>query len=422
MTDGVSPPRNVTDTKGSITPEGYLDALTELYDLCLGMDERLARTEQTLQRIEDLTTDRILLDPYMRLEERVDAIDKTVHELGASVEKGFDRTEVALRRTESLGTDRTLRQLAASIDTRLADTTETVTRIERLVGSASLRELSAAVNARLMQTEETLRQIERALDTRRSGRVDEANQRGSSDEPDVRRELAQGWMATSRAMRAAQQRVANLWAAATAGRQPYEDTAWAATMTRVNASRLARRFAAVLLLASVLAVVTVRFNDPRLGFQDGRVNSLGDVIASGKMTAAATPDIVVPGGEAVPVLASTIRATESGPRTVVVAPPSPQVVIPNALGQTAADDVAAAESAVPTQFVGALEITSTPAGASVFGNGRALGVTPLRISKQRAGSLALQITREGYQRWSASIQVRADSLTQVAATLRPAEF
>jgi hypothetical protein len=419
MTDGVSAPRNVTDKKEPITPEGYLDALTELYDLCLGMDERLARTEQTLQRIEDLTTDRVLLDPYLRLEERVNAIDKTVHELGASVAKGFDRTEVALRRTESLGEDHTLRRFAASIDTRLADTTETVSRIEQLVGSASLRQLSAAVNARLVQTEETLRQIERALDAGRSSRVDQFNQRESPDVRAVRRELAQGW--TSRAMQAVQHRVADLWAVATAnGHRSHEDTTWVATMTSVNASRFARQVAAVLVLVSVLAVVTVRLNDPRLGFQDGGVNGLGNVIASGKMTAATPPDVVVPAGEAVPILASTIRASESGPRTVVVAPPSSQVVIPGPLRQTAADDVAATQSSAPTQFVGALEVTSIPAGASVFVNGRPLGVTPLRISKQRAGSLALQVTREGYQRWSASIQVRADSLTQVAATLRPA--
>ena len=70
-------------------------------------------------------------------------------------------------------------------------------------------------------------------------------------------------------------------------------------------------------------------------------------------------------------------------------------------------------------FVGSLAITSVPSGASVSINGKAAGVTPLRLPRQRAGSLAVQIAQDGFERWSAAVRVPADQLTQVNAMLRP---
>jgi hypothetical protein len=73
----------------------------------------------------------------------------------------------------------------------------------------------------------------------------------------------------------------------------------------------------------------------------------------------------------------------------------------------------------PQTFVGAVSITSVPSGASVSINGKAAGVTPLRLPRQRAGSLAVQIAQDGFERWSAAVRVPADQLTQVTARLRP---
>jgi len=78
------------------------------------------------------------------------------------------------------------------------------------------------------------------------------------------------------------------------------------------------------------------------------------------------------------------------------------------------------DEVAPRPFVGDLSIASTPTGARVFVNGQAVGVTPLVLSEQRAGSVAVQIAGEGFERWSASVQVRADQTTNVAATLRRA--
>jgi hypothetical protein len=47
-------------------------------------------------------------------------------------------------------------------------------------------------------------------------------------------------------------------------------------------------------------------------------------------------------------------------------------------------------------------------------------VTPLRLRRQRAGSLAVQVAHDGFERWSAAVLVPADQLTQVTATLRAA--
>jgi hypothetical protein len=73
----------------------------------------------------------------------------------------------------------------------------------------------------------------------------------------------------------------------------------------------------------------------------------------------------------------------------------------------------------PQMFFGTLSITSNPSGAVVSINGQAAGVTPLRLARQRAGSYAVQIAQDGFERWSASVRVPADQLTQVRVILRP---
>ena len=45
---------------------------------------------------------------------------------------------------------------------------------------------------------------------------------------------------------------------------------------------------------------------------------------------------------------------------------------------------------------------------------------PLVLYERQAGSVAIQIASDGFERWSASVQVRAGQMTNVAATLRPA--
>jgi len=71
----------------------------------------------------------------------------------------------------------------------------------------------------------------------------------------------------------------------------------------------------------------------------------------------------------------------------------------------------------PEVFLGTLAVRSAPDGAAVFLNGRAVGTTPLKLPGVRAGSYALRIEHEGYQRWTMSVLVPADKQTDINAKL-----
>jgi hypothetical protein len=71
----------------------------------------------------------------------------------------------------------------------------------------------------------------------------------------------------------------------------------------------------------------------------------------------------------------------------------------------------------PEVFLGILAVRSAPDGAAVFLNGRAVGTTPLKLPGVRAGTYAVRIEHEGYQRWTASVLVPADKQTDINAKL-----
>jgi hypothetical protein len=72
------------------------------------------------------------------------------------------------------------------------------------------------------------------------------------------------------------------------------------------------------------------------------------------------------------------------------------------------------------EFIGTLAVQSDPAGAAVFINRRPVGTTPLRVRRLSAGSHAVWVEREGYERWTAAVLVPADRLTRVNVRLRRA--
>jgi hypothetical protein len=71
----------------------------------------------------------------------------------------------------------------------------------------------------------------------------------------------------------------------------------------------------------------------------------------------------------------------------------------------------------PPEFVGTLVLQSDPRGAAVLIDGRPVGRTPLQLARVRAGSHAVWVEREGYQRWTASIRVPAEKSTPVNVKL-----
>ena len=70
--------------------------------------------------------------------------------------------------------------------------------------------------------------------------------------------------------------------------------------------------------------------------------------------------------------------------------------------------------------VGSLQIDSTPQGAQVFVDRRAVGVTPLVLSDLAVGTHAIRVEAEGQLPWSSAIGVDADRRTDVRAILAPA--
>jgi TonB family protein len=55
---------------------------------------------------------------------------------------------------------------------------------------------------------------------------------------------------------------------------------------------------------------------------------------------------------------------------------------------------------------GSVDITSVPSGALVRVDGISLGQTPVRDHRLRAGSHSVEITADGYEKWTGSLQVR----------------
>ncbi len=71
---------------------------------------------------------------------------------------------------------------------------------------------------------------------------------------------------------------------------------------------------------------------------------------------------------------------------------------------------------------GTLNITSTPSGAEVFGDGQRLGVTPLRFDDQPPGTFAFEFRLKGYKPASARGEVRAKETASAGAVLEKQTF
>jgi hypothetical protein len=69
------------------------------------------------------------------------------------------------------------------------------------------------------------------------------------------------------------------------------------------------------------------------------------------------------------------------------------------------------------EFIGSLAVKSEPSGATVLVNGKYMGETPLQVPRLRAGSHVIWIEGEGYRRWTNSVLVPADKVTQINVNL-----
>jgi hypothetical protein len=73
--------------------------------------------------------------------------------------------------------------------------------------------------------------------------------------------------------------------------------------------------------------------------------------------------------------------------------------------------------AATQSFVGSVLVESRPSGATVFLDGKNIGVTPLSVPDVPVGSHVVRLELAGHQRWSASTRVVSGERVRVAASL-----
>jgi hypothetical protein len=106
-----------------------------------------------------------------------------------------------------------------------------------------------------------------------------------------------------------------------------------------------------------------------------------------------------------PAIATRPPAIAARPTAIATRPPS-------------VDAPATRAAAAPsTEYFATIAIASTPSGAAVFVDRQQVGQTPLELPHVRAGSHAVRIEREGYQRWTAAVNVPASQVTRVTVKL-----
>jgi hypothetical protein len=298
----------------------------------------------------------------------------TVRDLCAQLHERLDRVDETLRLTHTSPEDSTLPETCLNIEKQLIHARQELHRIEETVRRSEgivaewLQEISTSMTARFAEVEETTQRIATMV---------------------------------SRPVDLPAESVAAIGSPESPGRGVLHRFVDRQTSRIVRLPWLARL--AVPVLALVVAFAGGALLTASRSAASENVVSLAStdqtpsVVAPATVPVAATPSIAEPRADAIP---PTIGAPVSTP-------------------QRSRNRAAAALAPRPTAYVGSLSIASVPPGASVSINGKAAGVTPLRLHRQRAGSLAVQVAEEGFERWSAAVRVSADRLTEVTAKLRP---
>ena len=274
--------------------------------------------------------------------------------------KRLERVEDTVRGIQRSIDDSTLPEMCVNIERQIVHTRTVLQRSGEAVSDESVRRLCESIDARLLRTEETIQRIEQLVSMRTMDRT--APRADAEDTPLPSLPWMNGLAVTALVLVAV-----TIGVQFSAGRARVREQAAAPARTQTTAP-----------VPPQVATATA-------------------VSASTAVTSAVPQPIQpeTPSRQPLPASSLTANAAPSNPR------PSTQLVASRQI------------------FVGTLSITSVPSGALVSINGKGAGVTPLRLPRQRAGSLAVQIAQDGFERWSAAVRVPADQLTQVTARLRP---
>jgi len=327
-----------------------------------------------------IADDRATRETIRKLEAYVQTVS-TLQEICTSIDTRLAQAEATLARTEGVLADRTLHELSTRMADRLAQTEDAIRHIERVVTSGppdelfAIQTLCANIEKRLAHVEETLGRTDEHISARLTG--------------------------TENAVRRIEGLVAS-------GALESKSAAPSSPAVAVRGLPAAERLvglgaATVVLVGALIFVVPARIpiSVAAPPPQPAEQQTTAPILEQAPHEQAPPEEPTAP-----------TRLAPAVP-DVSASAPAPRRRIP---GRTTAD---AAVPVAPVRFVGDLSITSTPAGATVFVNGRAAGVTPVVLREQRAGSVAVQIASDGFERWSASVQIPAGQLTRVVATLRP---
>jgi hypothetical protein len=197
-------------------------------------------------------------------------------------------------------------------------------------------------------------------------------------------------------------RIARRWPVAIGRSRPGRHVAEAMANLRIPKTSVPITYVAVATVFAALALIS--------GFVLHSVGKTADLVGPPVVT----PTAPAP-STAAPILPSATSATTSSEGSLDSATTVQR--------DASARQVASAEFATPatpraTEFVGTLSIASTPDKAEVHIDRERVGETPLVLQRVRAGSHAIWIEREGYQRWTGGVNVPADERTQVMVTLQ----
>jgi len=287
----------------------------------------------------------------------------------ALAHKRLERVEETVRCIQRSIDDSTLPEMCVNIERQIVQTRMVLQRTGETVTDESIRRLCENIDTRLLRTEETLQRIEQLVSRRSFGQTSP-----QSDNQDA-------WLPSLP------------WMSGLAATALVLVIVGIGVLFSINRGRLSERAAAPIRTQTVSAPATTQ----------GAVPGVAAAVA-----AQPTQSVAASSRQPVPVPLLTANQSLSSREESLAERdrlPAPR---------PSAQQVAARQ-----MFVGTLSITSVPSGASVSINGKAAGVTPLRLPRQRAGSLAVQIAQDGFERWSAAVRVPADQLTQVTARLRP---
>ncbi len=74
---------------------------------------------------------------------------------------------------------------------------------------------------------------------------------------------------------------------------------------------------------------------------------------------------------------------------------------------------------LPPGPTGSISVSSSPTGADVYLDNAYKGITPVTLTSVSPGSYTVKVQLSGYQDWSDTVQVNADSTSYVSASLNP---